>query len=64
MTMVLTCPTSLIYIRTFSIITEHKIHNVLKANVFWMIKSRMRWTGHASCIGEGRGTYGVLVGKP
>ena len=29
-----------------------------------VIKSRIRWTGHVARIGEGRGVYGVLVGKP
>ena len=30
-----------------------------------VIKSRrMRWAGHVARIGEERGTYGVLVGKP
>ena len=30
-----------------------------------MIKSRrMRWVGHVACMGEGRGVYRVLVGKP
>jgi hypothetical protein len=30
-----------------------------------MIKSRrMRWAGHATCNGERRGLYRVLVGKP
>jgi len=30
-----------------------------------MIKSRrMRWVGHVVHIGEGRGVYRVLVGKP
>jgi hypothetical protein len=24
----------------------------------------MRWTGHVVCIREGRGVYGVLVGRP
>ena len=24
----------------------------------------MRWVGHAACMGEGRGVYRVLVGKP
>ena len=34
-------------------------------NVVRVIKSRrMRWTGHVACTGEGRGVYGVLVGKP
>jgi len=25
---------------------------------------RIRWEGHVACIGERRGAYGVLVGKP
>jgi len=30
-----------------------------------MIKSRrMRWAGHVARMGEGRGVYRVLVGKP
>jgi hypothetical protein len=30
-----------------------------------MIKSRrMRWVGHVACMGEGRGVYRVLVGRP
>jgi hypothetical protein len=30
-----------------------------------VIKSRrMRWTGHVERMGEGRGVYRVLVGKP
>jgi hypothetical protein len=34
-------------------------------NIVWVIKSRrMRWAGHVVGIGERRGVYGVLVGKP
>jgi hypothetical protein len=34
-------------------------------NVVRVIKSRrMRWVGHAACMGEGRGVYRVLVGEP
>jgi len=34
-------------------------------NIVRVIKSRrMRWTGHVACMGEGRGVYRVLVGKP
>ena len=34
-------------------------------NIVWVIKSRrMRWTGHVACMGERRGIYRVLVGKP
>jgi len=34
-------------------------------NIVQVIKSRrMRWEGHVVCMGEGRGMYRVLVGKP
>ena len=34
-------------------------------NIVWVIKSRrMRWVGHVARMGEGRGVYRVLVGKP
>ena len=34
-------------------------------NIVRMIKSRrMRWAEHVARIGEGRGMYRVLVGKP
>ena len=34
-------------------------------NIVWVIKSRrMRWTGHVARMGEERGVYRVLVGKP
>jgi hypothetical protein len=29
-----------------------------------LIKSRMRWAGHVACMGEGRGAYRILVGRP
>ena len=48
-----------------------KLHNeVLKGlysspNIVRVIKSRrMRWAGHVARMGEGRGVYRVLVGKP
>jgi hypothetical protein len=35
------------------------------SNIVQVIKSRsMRWTGRVACIGERRGVYRVLVGKP
>ena len=34
-------------------------------NIVRVIKSRrMRWAGHVARMGEGRGVYRVLVGKP
>ena len=34
-------------------------------SIVWVIKSRrMRWTGHVARMGEERGVYRVLVGKP
>ena len=29
-----------------------------------MKSRRMRWAGHVGCMGEERGTYRILVGKP
>jgi len=33
-------------------------------NTVRVIKSRFRWVGHVACMGEKRGVYRVLVGKP
>jgi hypothetical protein len=34
-------------------------------NIVRVIRSRMMiWVGHEACIQEGRGVYGVLVGRP
>jgi len=34
-------------------------------NIVWVIKSRrMRWAGHVARMGEERGVYRTLVGKP
>jgi hypothetical protein len=34
-------------------------------NIIRVMKSRrLRWAGHVACMGERRGTYRALVGKP
>jgi hypothetical protein len=34
-------------------------------NIVKVIKARrMRWAVHVTCIGEGRGVYSILVGRP
>jgi len=34
-------------------------------NIIWVIESRrMRWAGHVAHMGERRGLYRVVVGKP
>jgi hypothetical protein len=42
------------------------VHNLYSSpNIVRMIKSRrMRWARHTARVGEGRGVYGVLVGRP
>jgi hypothetical protein len=42
-----------------------KLHSLYSSPNTKVIKlRRLRWEGHVTCMGEGRGIYRVLVGRP
>ena len=42
----------------------YNLHSSPTPNITLTIKSRMRWPGHVARMGDRRGAYKVLVGKP
>ena len=50
----------------WSILQNEELNDLYSSpNIVRVIKwRRMRWTGHVACVGEERGVYRVLVGKP
>jgi hypothetical protein len=52
--------------RSWRKLHNDELHNLHSSpNISRYIKSkRTRWAGHVECMGEGRGVYRVLVGRP
>jgi len=46
------------------LLTEELSELHCSPNIVRVMKSRLRWTGHAACMGDRRGVYRILVGRP
>jgi len=53
-------------IREWRKLHNEELNNLYSSpNIVWVIKSRrLRWAGHVVDMGDRRGVYWVLVGKP
>jgi hypothetical protein len=52
--------------RSWRKLHNDELHDLYSSpNIVTVFKSRrMKWAGHVARMGEGRGVYGVLVGRP
>ena len=49
----------------YNILHNEELNDLYSSpNIVWVIKSRMKWAGNVACMGERRGIFRVLVGKP